>query len=121
MAATGFRGCPQALLARSVPPRPAPSRSGQGAGRVAETRVPAPVRPVKRSATPAEVAADPAFREALTWLEMHGDTPEVLEHWRGFIEAADTGAPHTDAADAPPSRRRRRRRRRRGPFKTPTT
>jgi poly(A) polymerase len=61
------------------------------------------------------------FREALTWLDMHGDAPQVLEHWRGFIEAADAGAPHADAADAPPSRRRRRRRRRRGPFKTPTT
>jgi poly(A) polymerase len=60
------------------------------------------------------------FREALTWLEMHGDTPEVLEHWRGFIEAADTAAPLTDAADAP-TRRRRRRRRRRPPFRTPTT
>jgi poly(A) polymerase len=60
------------------------------------------------------------FREALTWLEMHGDMPEVLEHWRGFIEAADTTAPQTDAADAP-RRRRRRRRRRRLPFRTPTT
>ena len=60
------------------------------------------------------------FREALTWLEMHGDAPSVLEHWRGFIEAADTAAPHADAADAPP-RRRRRRRRRRGSFRTPTT
>ena len=28
------------------------------------------------------------FREALTWLEIHGEAPEVLEHWRGFIEAA---------------------------------
>ena len=60
------------------------------------------------------------FREALTWLELHGDAPEVLEHWRGFIEAADTAAPHVDAADAPP-RRRRRRRRRGPPFRTPTT
>jgi hypothetical protein len=30
------------------------------------------------------------FREALTWLEIHGNAPEVLEHWRGFIEAAKT-------------------------------
>lgn len=60
------------------------------------------------------------FREAMTWLEMHGDAPEVLEHWRGFLEAAGTAAPEADAADAPP-RRRRRRRRRRGPFRTPTT
>ena len=53
------------------------------------------------------------FKEALTWLEIHGDAPEVLEHWRGFIEAAATF--EGDAAVEPeePRRRRRRRRRRR--------
>ena len=51
------------------------------------------------------------FREALTWLEIHGQVPEVLEHWRGFIEAAGPGD-ELDA-EAPPPRRRRRRRRRR--------
>jgi poly(A) polymerase len=53
------------------------------------------------------------FREAMTWLEIHGDAPEVLEHWRGFIEAAQTfeGEPETEQAV---SRRRRRRRRGRG-------
>jgi poly(A) polymerase len=59
------------------------------------------------------------FREALTWLEIHGNAPEVLEHWRGFIEAAKTFEPEGEAADAPPPPRRRRRRRRR-PFRTPT-
>jgi poly(A) polymerase len=59
------------------------------------------------------------FREALTWLEIHGNAPEVLEHWRGFIEAAKTFEPEGEAPDAPPLRRRRRRRRRR-PFRTPT-
>ncbi len=59
------------------------------------------------------------FREALTWLEIHGNAPEVLEHWRGFIEAAKTFEPEGEAADAAPPRRRRRRRRRR-PFRTPT-
>jgi poly(A) polymerase len=59
------------------------------------------------------------FREALSWLEIHGDVPEVLEHWRGFIEATAPAPPHADAADAPRPRRRRRRRRR--PFRTPTT
>jgi poly(A) polymerase len=58
------------------------------------------------------------FREALTWLEIHGHAPEVLEHWRGFIEAAGTADP-AEAADSP-QRRRRRRRRRRGPFRTPS-
>jgi poly(A) polymerase len=42
------------------------------------------------------------FREALTWLEIHGNAPEVLEHWRGFIEAAKTFEPEGEAADAAP-------------------
>ena len=51
------------------------------------------------------------FKDALTWLEIHGQVPEVIEHWRGFIEAAVSyeGAP--DAAEPAPRRRRRRRRR----------
>jgi poly(A) polymerase len=54
------------------------------------------------------------FREALTWLEIHGQVPETLEHWRGFIEAAGVLEPLADEAGAggPPPRRRRRRRRR---------
>jgi len=60
------------------------------------------------------------FREALTWLDIHGHSPEVLEHWRGFIEAAKTFVPgEQDAAEGPPPRRRRRRRRRR-PFRSAT-
>jgi poly(A) polymerase len=52
------------------------------------------------------------FQEALSWLDIHGEAPETVEHWRGFVEAAKTfegedGAP-------PPQARRRRRRRRRG-------
>jgi hypothetical protein len=54
------------------------------------------------------------FREALTWLEIHGNAPDVLEHWRGFVEAA--GAYEGDAAAGEAPRRRRRRRRRR-PFR----
>jgi poly(A) polymerase len=57
------------------------------------------------------------FREALTWLEIHGQAPVVLEHWRGFIESAGTF--ETDEKSEAPVRRRRRRRRRR-PFR-PTT
>jgi hypothetical protein len=57
------------------------------------------------------------FREALTWLDIHGDTPEVLEHWKGFIEAAGTFEAEVgeagEAGGVPPRRRRRRRRRRR--------
>src|SRR3954469_21585629 len=56
------------------------------------------------------------FREALTWLEIHGRAPDVLEHWRGFVEAAGTF--EGEAAEAPPRRRRRRRRR---PFRPPVS
>jgi poly(A) polymerase len=50
------------------------------------------------------------FREAMTWLEIHGQAADVLEHWRGFIEAA--GAFDEGQAEQVPPRRRRRRRRR---------
>lgn len=51
-----------------------------------------------------------AFADALTWIEIHGDNPELAEQWRA--EAAT----QPDALDdAPRPRRRRRRRRRRGP------
>ncbi len=60
------------------------------------------------------------FREALVWLDVHGDSPEIVEHWNALIaegpgEPADaTAAAATAAAeDGPPGRRRRRRRRRR--------
>jgi poly(A) polymerase len=51
------------------------------------------------------------FREALAWLEIHGQAPEAVEHWRGFIEAVGTSSGEHEAADGPPRRRRRRRRR----------
>jgi poly(A) polymerase len=54
------------------------------------------------------------FQEALTWMELHGQAPELVEHWRGFVEAAGSFEGEA-AADAPPRRRRRRRRRGRGP------
>jgi poly(A) polymerase len=53
------------------------------------------------------------FQEALTWLDIHGRAPEVLEHWKGFIEAAGTFEAEAGEAGSPPPRRRRRRRRRR--------
>jgi poly(A) polymerase len=53
-----------------------------------------------------------SFQDALTWLEIHGRAPEVLEHWRGFVEATRT-------LDVPPAAvpARRRRRRRRKPVR----
>jgi poly(A) polymerase len=58
------------------------------------------------------------FQEALTWLEIHGNAPEVLEHWRGFIEAAGTFEARSETPVVPVRRRRRRRRRR--SFRTTT-
>ncbi len=61
------------------------------------------------------------FREALTWLEIHGNTQETIEHWisvlaeRGAEEPVGHGS--EDDADLPKRRRRRRRRR---PFRPPT-
>jgi hypothetical protein len=52
------------------------------------------------------------FREAMTWLEIHGGAPEVIEHWRGFIEAAGAYEGDAQGTERPPRRRRRRRRRR---------
>jgi len=59
------------------------------------------------------------FRDALTWLEIHGQAPEVVEHWRGFIEAAGTYEGEAQEGERP-RRRRRRRRGRRRPFRSPT-
>jgi poly(A) polymerase len=56
------------------------------------------------------------FQEALTWLEIHGNAPEVIENWRGFIETARTFEGDAEVGQPFPRRRRRRRRagRRRG-------
>ena len=70
------------------------------------------------------------FEDALTWFEIHGNAPAVLEHWKGFIEALGPDALHppapeggatTPATGQPPStgRRRRGRRRRGRGFKKP--
>jgi poly(A) polymerase len=57
------------------------------------------------------------FREALTWLEIHGGSPEVIEHWKGVLvgEGEDPTAPMPvgEGEVEPPLHRRRRRRRRR--------
>jgi poly(A) polymerase len=59
----------------------------------------------------------PALPEALTWLEIHADRPDVVAHWRDLVAQAQSGhAPARETADGTelPFRRRRRRRRRRG-------
>jgi poly(A) polymerase len=58
-----------------------------------------------------------AFEEALTWLDVHGDQPEIVEHWRALQAQAEPVEPSiVAAADGPFRRRRRRRRRGRAPF-----
>jgi len=63
----------------------------------------------------------PAFADTLTWLDVHGDAPDVLESWRqahrqrSAPQAGDQPQTPTDGQDpAGTGRRRRRRRRRRG-------
>ena len=55
--------------------------------------------------------------DALTWLEIHGERPEVLAHWRALQAEPMPGTPLPDGISlgaAQPSLQRRRRRRRRG-------
>ena len=65
------------------------------------------------------------IEEAFTWLEIHGDRPDVIAHWRDIQAQRDfTHIPHPAAAETetppPPFRiRRRRRRRRRRPYASP--
>ena len=68
------------------------------------------------------------FEDGLTWLEIHGQAPEIVEHWRGFIEALQAAgalAPPAEEGgaagpgEAPRRRRRRGGRRRGGRFRRP--
>jgi poly(A) polymerase len=64
------------------------------------------------------------FRDALTWLDVHGQSPELVEHWKSVTPEAQPPehGPHGHQADSgaeQPLRRRRRRRRRRRFTTTP--
>ncbi len=56
------------------------------------------------------------FRDALTWMEIHGHATETVEHWKTVLaEAGPAETPPAESAaegNVPPSGRRRRRRRR---------
>jgi poly(A) polymerase len=58
------------------------------------------------------------FREALTWLEIHGQAPEAVAEWRAFVDHAHAH-PAEPAEEAEGDRPRRRRRRRRGRRRPP--
>jgi len=59
------------------------------------------------------------FAEALTWLEIHGEAPDVVAHWRAMLEPRDEREGPVEGTGeggrGPVERRRRRRRRRRPP------
>ena len=62
------------------------------------------------------------FPEAVTWLEIHGGRPDVVDHWRQLqVQAAQSGPQHHTAGElataGPYQRRRRRRRRPRSPYR----
>ena len=60
--------------------------------------------------------------EAITWLEIHGDRPDVVAHWRA-LQAEPREHPHASADETAPAftpRRRRRRAPRRVPRVTRT-
>ena len=64
------------------------------------------------------------FRDALTWLEIHGQSPELAEHWKTVTPEATLPTenghhPRSEESAAEPPFRRRRRRRRRRRFTTP--
>jgi tRNA nucleotidyltransferase/poly(A) polymerase len=61
------------------------------------------------------IAHRPIFRDALTWLDIHGGSPALVEHWASLTPEPGSPAPPDDRADggAPTFKRRRRRRRRR--------
>jgi poly(A) polymerase len=66
------------------------------------------------------------FKDALVWMEIHGDDPDLVAHWKSMQETAAQGEPPApgEPAEGEPFRRRRRRRRRRrgrGAFGTPGT
>ena len=60
------------------------------------------------------------FREALSWMEIHGQAPEIVAHWKTVAaeEAPSATVGENGAAVEPPFRRRRRRRRRSRPAPT---
>jgi poly(A) polymerase len=56
------------------------------------------------------LAARTAFNEAVTWLEIHGQTPDLVQRWRTVQQQ-----PPGSSEEPRPARHRRRRRRRRYP------
>ena len=71
-------------------------------------------------------ASRPIFKDALTWLEIHGGKPDLVEHWQAILaeggepsagEAVEPAEAEGEAPALPPPFKRRRRRRRRRPVR----
>ena len=54
------------------------------------------------------------FPDALTWLDVHGQSPELAAHWTAILAERGQEPPHHVTGEGDPSPFRRRRRRRRG-------
>ena len=59
------------------------------------------------------------FREALTWLDIHGQAPEAVAEWRTFVDHAHAHPAEHAVEEGDGDRPRRRRRRRRGRRRPP--
>jgi hypothetical protein len=55
------------------------------------------------------------FREALTWFEIHGDAPDLVDNWKALLAEGPVEGEIGPAEGLVPAPRRRRRRRRRRP------
>jgi poly(A) polymerase len=55
------------------------------------------------------------FADALTWLEIHGESGEIVDEWRAFLKEDQSAPVPEEPRRDGRGRRRRRRRRRRGP------
>jgi poly(A) polymerase len=65
-------------------------------------------RPPETPRASAGLLRRPAFREALTWLEIHGNQPEAVAVWRAMLNAPPADSREA-TAHGPRYRRRRRR------------
>src|ERR1700676_4804020 len=56
-----------------------------------------------------------SFPDTLTWMDIHGRSPDIVAHWKAALAERGTEQPPAEALESepPPFRKRRRRRRRR--------
>jgi poly(A) polymerase len=69
--------------------------------------------------TQRQLLARSVFRDALSWLEIHGNAPDVEAHWKTIEASAASGSADSEPEAASPQTFKRRRRRRRRYRPTP--